>query len=135
MSRVALLRGQRGSSGPRRLKPSYGRAAEGALGAVPTASPAAREAVGRLPLADRAHHLERLVEARHREHPQTVGYVTDDFGAVGLGGEEPVGPGILRPEHLLADAADRPDVAVGVDRAGARDVLAAREGARRERVV
>jgi hypothetical protein len=58
-----------------------------------------------------------------------------DLGAVGFGSEEPVGPRIPRPEQLLSDAADRPHLAVGVDRAGAGDVLAARERTGREGVV
>src|SRR5215510_9608997 len=58
----------------------------------------------------------------------------DDGAAVAGRGEEPASAGLACADELLLDAADRPDRAVRVDRAGAGDGLPAGQVARGEDV-
>src|SRR5690349_2041534 len=78
--------------------------------------------------------LQRLVERTDLDQLDAGLRVGDRLGAVRVGRQEDRGPGLLGGDQFLRDAADRPDLALIVDGAGASDDLAAGEVFRGELV-
>src|SRR3954454_12037747 len=81
------------------------------------------------------HCRHSVLQGLHRDHLQAVRDMPGDLLAVGLRCEEPARTRLLRTEHLLPDAADGPDLALGVDRARSGDPLATGQRPRRQLVV
>ena len=71
--------------------------------------------------AQGVQRVDGLVERRDPHEPQAVRDRAERLVAVGRRRQEDRGPGLARGDELLLDAADRADLALGVDRARAGD--------------